>query len=103
MIKMLTIAVFIAILAAGLMYGVARDLYSSERAVLSGTVASVTAATSGHKTTPVTASSLEVALADGRTIHVAAPDVGGLSNGQGVQISEMTTPWGQVWYKLKHN
>lgn len=103
MVKGIAFALFIVVLAAGLMYGVARDLYSSERAVLTGTVASVRAGTDAHKSTPVTASSVEVTLDDGRKIRVAVPAIGGLSEGAAVRISEMTTPWGKVWYKLKND
>lgn len=103
MVKGIAFALFIALLAAGLIYGVARGLYSSERAVLTGTVASVRAGSDGHKSTPGAASSIEVSLEDGRKIHVATPVIGGLSEGAAVQISEMATPWGQIWYKLKNH
>lgn len=101
--KTFAFLLFIGVLAAGLMYGVARDLYSHERAVLRGTIATVNVGTSGHKTTPVTASSLDVTLDDGRTVHVMEPLVAGLATGNAVTISEMATPWGQVWYKLKND
>lgn len=93
---------FVCVLVAGLMYGVARDLYSHERAVLSGTIARITDPTGGgHKSTPPTASSFEATLQDGRSVHVMSPNVSGLATGGAVTISEMATPWGQVWYKLK--
>lgn len=99
--KTVAFVLFIGVLIAGLIYGVARDLYSHERAVLKGTIAAVNVGTGGHKSTPVTASSLDVALDDGRTVHVMEPRVAGLASGSAVTISEMSTPWGQVWYKLK--
>ena len=102
-VKTIAFAIFLALLIAGLFYGVARDHYSREQAVMEGSVTSITASTGGHKTTPPTASSLEVTLKDGRTVHVLAPLVAGLAAGSAVTISEMATPWGQVWYKLKND
>lgn len=100
--KTAAFVLLVCVLVAGLMYGVARDLYSHERAVLNGTIASITAATGGgHKSTPPSAASFEAALDDGRTVHVITPDVSGLAKDSRVTISEMATPWGQVWYKLK--
>lgn len=100
--KTAAFVLFVCVLVAGLMYGVARDLYSHERAVLNGTIASVTDATGGgHKSTPPTAASFEATLDDGRTVHVMATDVSGLALGGAVTISQMATPWGQLWYKRK--
>ena len=99
--KTLLLTIAIAAGIAAIFYAVARDSLSSERAVLTGVIASLTDATGGHKTTPPTASSFEATLDDGRTVHVMAPNLGSLAKGGRVTISEMATPWGQLWYKLK--
>lgn len=100
--KTAAFVLFVCVLIGGLMYGVARDLYSQERAVLNGTILRITDATGGgHKSTPPTAASFEATLQDGRTVHVMSPSVSGLATGGAVTISEMATPWGQLWYKLK--
>ena len=101
--KAFLLTVIIAAAITAIVYAVARDALSYERAVYSGKVTVVTDATGGHKTTPPTASSFEATLDDGRTVHVIAPDVSGLAKDSPVTISEMATPWGQIWYKRKTN
>lgn len=99
--KTLILSVVIAAAVALICYVFARDALSTEHAVLAGKVTILTDATGGHKTTPPTASSFEATLDDGRTVHVMAPNLVGLAKDTRVTISEMKTPWGQVWYRLK--
>jgi hypothetical protein len=101
MSKTVVIALFLALLAAGIALGVARDLYSRERAHLTGDVIEVIPGGHGYKSYAVRTPMLKVRLADGRTVDVAITEPQRFKAGATVELSEMVMPWGQVWYKLK--
>ena len=99
--KSVWIGLFLAFLAIGVMFGVARDLYSRERAVLKGTVTEIDAGGAANKSTQIRSPALKVRLDGGAIVDVAAKQTAGITSGQTVNVAEMVMPWGQVWYKLK--
>ena len=99
--KTMAIALFMALLVAGAMFGIARDLYSRERAVIKATVIEADAGGSASKAQSLRSPSLKVRLDGGSIVDVAVTDISGLSAGQAVSVAEMLMPWGQVWYQLK--
>lgn len=99
--KAMAIALFMALLVAGAMFGIARDLYSRERAVIKGTVVEIDAGGTANKSQSLRSPSLKVRLDSGSTVDVAITDVSGLTRGQEISVAEMLMPWGQVWHQLK--
>lgn len=99
--KTLALIAFICVLLAGLAAGLARDLYSAERAVLKGVIVAVDAGGQAYKSPILRAPSLKVRLEDGRMVEASATQVTGIQIGQTVEVLEMAMPWGQLWYKLK--
>lgn len=97
----IALAAFITLLAIGVVFGLARDLYSTERAVLKGSVAAIDAGGQAFKSPLIRAPSLKVRLEDGRTVEASATQVTGIQIGQTIEVLEMAMPWGQLWYKLK--
>jgi hypothetical protein len=99
--KTIAIGLFLLLLAVGVMFGVARDLYSRERAVLKGVVTETDAGGAASKAQPLRSPTMKVRLVDGSIIDVAVTQTSGIAVGQTVNVSEMVMPWGQIWYKLK--
>ena len=95
------IGLFLALLAVGVMFGVARDLYSRERGVVQGMVVDIDAGGAASKAQPLRGPCVKVKLTDGTIVDVAVTGTSGLTANQTVSLSEMIMPWGQVWYKLK--
>jgi hypothetical protein len=100
MIKSIAIGLFLVLLVIGAMFGVARDLYSRERAIVKGTIVEVDTGGAANKALPLRSPSLKVKLAGGGIIDVAVTGTDGMSAEQSVDVAEMVMPWGQVWYKL---
>jgi hypothetical protein len=100
--KVWMIGLFLALLAVGVMFGIARDLYSRERAVVKGTIVEIDAGGAASKAQPLRGPLVKVKLADGNIVDVAVTGTSGLNINQSVNVSEMIMPWGQVWYKLKN-
>jgi hypothetical protein len=98
--KSVVIALFLALLAVGIAFGVARDLYSSERRILSGEVIAVKSLRQDFKSTLMQPPQLEVKLENGEVVDVATASTAGLSPGSKVSVSEMVMPWGQLWYRI---
>ena len=101
MLKTFAIGLFLALLAVGVMFGVARDLYSRERAVLKGVVTEADAGGAASKAQPLRSPTMKVRLEDSSIVDVAVTQISGISIGQSVDVVELVMPWGQVWYKLK--
>lgn len=99
--KSVAIGLFLALLAVGVMFGIARDLYSRERGIVKGTVVDIAAGGAASKAQPLRGPCVKVKLADGNIVDVAVTGTSGLNVNQTVNVSEMVMPWGQVWYKLK--
>ncbi len=94
----LWIVLFLALLAAGIAWGLARDLFSRERGTLAGTVVSVDLGNATPKWFPATPPRFKVRLSDGRLVDVATRNPASISVGGEISITEWVTPWGQVWY-----
>ncbi len=101
MSKALAIGLFFALLAVGVAFGVARDLYSRERGQLKGVVVAVDAGGQDFKSPAIRAPKLKVRLDDGQTVDVVTSQTVGIQSGETLTITELVMPWGQVWYKLK--
>jgi hypothetical protein len=92
------IVLFLFVLAAGVAWGLARDLFSRENGVLSGTVVGVDLGNSFPKSLPPTPPRFKVRLTDGRIVDVATANPHSLSVGAAIAVTEWMTPWGEVWY-----
>jgi hypothetical protein len=92
------VVLFFILLAVGVAFGLARDLFSRERATLEGTVLAFDAGRPTPKWLPATPPSYSVRLADGRGVPVATTAAQGLPPGSQIRVTEWVTPWGQVWY-----
>lgn len=99
--KTLALIAFICVLLAGLAAGLARDLYSAERAVVGGEIVEVNAGGQDYKSPAVRTANLKVRLTDGRTVTTSITEPQRFRPGATVALAEMVMPWGQVWYKLK--
>lgn len=97
----LALGAFAALVALGVAFGMARDLYSTERGILSGEVARIDMVGQAYKSPTLKAPALVVKLDDGRRVEVAARSGAAIAIGQRVSVVEMAMPWGQLWYKLQ--
>lgn len=101
MSKGLAIALFLGLLVVGIAFGIARDLYSTQRAELSGEVIEVNAGGRDYKSPSSRSPTLKVRLSDGRVVDVSTTTTVGIQTGQTVSVLEMVMPWGQLWYTIK--
>ena len=92
------VVLFLVLLAAGLAWGLARDLFSRERRSLSATVVAVDLGNPLPKWLPPTPPRLKARLEDGALVDVATTNPASASVGSVITITEWVTPWGQVWY-----
>lgn len=92
------IVLFLLLLAAGIAWGLARDLFSKPRAKLVGTVVSVDPGNAIPKWLPASPPRYKVRLTDGRVVDVATKNPRKVAVGDGIALTEWVTPWGQVWY-----
>ena len=99
--KSVAITLFLALLVVAAAFGLARDLYSRERATLAGVVVDVEETRTTVKSPTINPPSLKVRLDGGATVAVAVKQTHGIKTGDTITVSEMVMPWGQVWYKLK--
>ena len=90
--KTMAIALFMALLVAGAMFGIARDLYSRERAVIKGTVVEIDAGGTANKSQSLRSPSLKVRLDSGSTVDVAITDVSGLTRARSSLIESVGVP-----------
>ena len=89
---------FFAVLAAGVAYGLASELLSTERGRVEGTVIDHRAGGTSFKSFGVDAARYKVRLAGGREV-LARPGGGAvIAPGNPIALTEWVTPWGQLWY-----
>lgn len=101
MSKTFVIGIFLGLLAVALAFGIARDLYSSERRVVTGEIIEIKPLRQDFKATLIRPPQLKVRLDDGTVVDAGTSSVAGLSLGAKISVSEMVMPWGQIWYRLK--
>jgi hypothetical protein len=89
---------FLLLLAAGVAWGLGRDLFSRQRDTLKGIVTSVDPGYARPKWFPATPPRYKARLPDGRSIDVATTNASSVPIGGEIEITEWVTPWGQVWY-----
>ena len=92
------IVLFLVLLAAGVAWGLARDLLSRETAVLTGTVVGLDPGNALPKWFPPTPPRYKARLPDGRIVDVATQNPLNRVIGANISLTEWMTPWGQVWY-----
>ncbi len=92
------LGLFLGLLIVGIAFGLARDLLSRERGVLSGVVIGVDLGNPTPKWLPATPPRFKVQLADGRVIEAATRTPHSIQIGSAISLTEWVTPWGQVWY-----
>ncbi|CCB63335.1 MULTISPECIES: hypothetical protein [unclassified Hyphomicrobium] len=92
------VVLFLILLAAGVAWGLARDLFSREKGALTGTVLAINRGNPVPKWFPATPPRFKVRLPDGRLIDVATQNPQSVQVGANISITEWMTPWGQVWY-----
>jgi hypothetical protein len=92
------IVLFLVLLAAGVAWGLGRDLFSRQRGMLVGVVTAVDPGNAIPKWFPSTPPRYTVRLPDGRIVDVAAKIPFSTPIGGDIAITEWVTPWGQVWY-----
>jgi hypothetical protein len=96
------LALFMLVLLAGIAFGLGRDFYSTERGVVKGVVVSADAGGTEFKSQSARPPRFKVRLADGAVVDVATTNAKSVPNGGEIDVTELVTPWGQVWYK-QHN
>ncbi|MFT3733129.1 MAG: hypothetical protein QM780_17210 [Hyphomicrobium sp.] len=92
------VVLFLVLLAAGVAWGLARDLLSRKTAELTGTVVGVDRGNPAPKWFPATPPRYKVRLPNASLVDVAAKNPVSVPVGGSISITEWMTPWGQVWY-----
>ncbi|MBS0232319.1 MAG: hypothetical protein JSR99_02415 [Proteobacteria bacterium] len=92
------VVLFLALLAVGVAWGLARDLFSRPRGTLTGTVVSIDPGNAVPKWLSAVPPRYKVRLPDGRVVDVATRNFRKVAVGAGISLTEWVTPWGQVWY-----
>ncbi len=92
------VVLFLLVLALGVAWGLARDLFSRERGSLTGVVTDADLGRASPKWLPATPPRYKVRLADGRLVDVATTNAQSIAVGGEIAVTEWVTPWGQVWY-----
>jgi hypothetical protein len=92
------VVLFLVLLAAGVAWGLARDLFSRQKAVLTGTVVAIDLGNPVPKSSPAAPARFKARLPDGRVVDVATRNPQSATVGSTISITEWMTPWGQVWY-----
>lgn len=95
----LWVVFFLLLLAVGIAFGISRDLYSRETGRMSGIVVAAKPGGSGYKSPVIEVPSYSVRLADGRVVEAAAARPLTIPVGGAITVTELVTPWGQVWYR----
>ena len=96
------LALFMLVLLAGIALGLGRDLYSSERGVVKGVVVDADPGGTGFKSQSAKPSRFKVRLPGGAIVDVATTNAHSVPNGGDIEVTELVTPWGQVWYKQRN-
>ena len=99
--KTFWLGLFILVLAVGVAFGVARDFYSRERGIVRGTVVETDTGSTSPKSPGLTPTKILAKLANGSVVDVATKSAKAFAPGSEIDIVELVTPWGLVWYKLK--
>ncbi len=92
------VVIFLALLAVGAGWGLARDLFSRRHGTLAGVVTAVDPGNAIPKWFPATPPRYTVRLFDGRVVGVAAKIPLNVPVGGNIAVTEWMTPWGQVCY-----
>jgi hypothetical protein len=92
------VVIFLSLLAAGVAWGIARDLFSRQRGTMVGVVTAVDLGNAIPKWVPAAPPRYTVRLPDGRMIDAATKTPRSVPVGGDITITEWVTPWGQVWY-----
>jgi hypothetical protein len=92
------VIIFLALLAVGVAWGLARDLLSRQRGTLVGVVTAIDPGNAVPKWFPDTPPRYTVRLSDGHIVDVAAKIPLSVPVGGNIAVTEWVTPWGQVWY-----
>ncbi|WP_045837394.1 hypothetical protein [Hyphomicrobium sp. 99] len=95
------VVLFLLLLAVGIAWGVARDLFSRPRGTIVGVVTAVDRGNALPKWYPPTSPRYTARLADGRLVTVAAKIPLNFPVGAAITLTELVTPWGQVWYRQR--
>ena len=95
------VVLFLLLLAAGIAWGIARDLFSRPRGTVVGIVTAVDHGYPLPKWYPPTPPRYTARLPDGRLIQVAAKIPLNLTVGASITVTELMTPWGQIWYRQR--
>lgn len=96
------VILFLALLAAGVVWGLARDLFSRPRGTMVGIVTAVDPGNAIPKWFPATSPRYTVRLPDDRLVDVATRNPHSVPVGDNITITEWVTPWGQVWYTQRN-
>ena len=99
--KTLWLGLFIVVIAIGVAFGVARDLYSRDRGVVRGIVVDTDTGSTSPKSPGLTPTRIRAKLASGDIVDVVTSATRAYAPGSEIDIIERVTPWGLVWYKLK--
>lgn len=95
------VILFLLLLATGIAWGIARDLFSRERGTIVGIVTAVDHGRPLPKWYPPTPPHYTARLPDGRVVQVAAKIPLILPLGAPINVTELMTPWGQIWYRQR--
>ncbi|MBY0559567.1 hypothetical protein [Hyphomicrobium sp.] len=95
------VVLFLLLLAAGIAWGVARDVFSRVQGTVVGTVTAVDFGNPLPKWYPPTPPHYTARLPDGSLVTVSARIPLNIPVGGAITITELVTPWGQVWYRQR--
>jgi len=95
------VVLFLLLLAVGIAFGIARDVASRARGTVVGVVTAINLGHALPKSFPPTAPGYTVRLPDGREVRVAAKTPLNIPVGASITLTEMMTPWGQIWYRQR--
>ncbi|PPC98774.1 MAG: hypothetical protein CTY31_12165 [Hyphomicrobium sp.] len=96
----LAVLLFLILLIAGVAYGLMHDFGSRPRGIVRAIIVQADSAKYPYKAPSPTPLKLTAQLVDGthvlvRTSHSKLPSLG-----SDVELTEMVSPWGQIWYQL---
>jgi hypothetical protein len=96
----LAILLFLMLLIAGVAYGLMHDFGSRPRGIVRAIIVQADGAIFPHKAPSPTPLKLTAQLDDGKRVAVRTSQSKLPSLGSDVELTEMVSPWGQVWYQL---
>ncbi len=95
------VVLFLLLLAVGIAFGVARDVLSRPQGTVLGIVTAIDLGHALPKSFPPTTPGYTVRLPDGQLVRVAAKIPLSLPVGASITLTELMTPWGQIWYRQR--